>query len=80
MTMFYSCAHLLHDWLILSQTGAGSSASVLGMADLGVASRNDMVSNADMIANLDSHHSELIADMDTGYGGTSTTFFSSIFL
>lgn len=43
------------------------------MPDLGIASRNDMVRNADMIANLDSHHSELIADMDTGYGGKSTT-------
>lgn len=42
---------------------------MLGMADLGIASRNDMVRNADMIANLDSHHFELIADMDTGYGG-----------
>ena len=42
---------------------------MLGMADLGIASRNDMVQNADMIANLDPHHHELIADMDTGYGG-----------
>lgn len=42
---------------------------MLGMADLGIASRNDMVRNADMIANLDSHNFELIADMDTGYGG-----------
>lgn len=42
---------------------------MLGMADLGIASRTDMVRNADMIANLDSHHFELIADMDTGYGG-----------
>ncbi|KAL8698949.1 MAG: hypothetical protein Q9224_001620, partial [Gallowayella concinna] len=53
-------------------TGAGSTASMLGMADLGVASRNDMVTNADMIANLDPHHCELIADMDTGYGGPLT--------
>ncbi|KAL8931192.1 MAG: hypothetical protein Q9211_007155, partial [Gyalolechia sp. 1 TL-2023] len=56
----------------LYMTGAGSTASTLGMADLGIASRNDMVRNADMIANLDSHHSELIADMDTGYGGPVT--------
>ncbi|KAG8528467.1 uncharacterized protein KY384_007385 [Bacidia gigantensis] len=49
-------------------TGAGSTASKLGMAGLGIASRNDMVSNADMIANLNPHHHELIADMDTGYG------------
>lgn len=46
---------------------------MLGMADLGIASRSDMVRNADMIANLNSHHFELIADMDTGYGGKSTT-------
>ncbi|KAL8811133.1 MAG: hypothetical protein Q9200_002043 [Gallowayella weberi] len=51
-------------------TGAGSTASMLGMADLGIASRNDMVTNADMIANIDPHHCELIADMDTGYGAT----------
>ena len=50
---------------------------MLGMPDLGIASRNDMVRNADMIANLDSHHSELIADMDTGYGGKSTALFQS---
>lgn len=42
---------------------------MLGMADLGIASRNDMVQNADMIANLNPHKHELIADMDTGYGG-----------
>lgn len=52
-----------------SQTGAGSTASMLGMADLGIASRTDMVRNADMISNLDPHHHEVIADMDTGYGG-----------
>ncbi|CAO1601599.1 hypothetical protein XANCAGTX0491_005253 [Xanthoria calcicola] len=56
----------------LYMTGAGTTASLLGMPDLGIASRNDMVRNADMIANLDSHHSELIADMDTGYGGPVT--------
>lgn len=46
---------------------------MLGMADLGIASSSDMVRNADMIANLDPHNFELIADMDTGYGGKSTT-------
>ncbi|KAL8890735.1 MAG: hypothetical protein Q9192_005835 [Flavoplaca navasiana] len=56
----------------LYMTGAGSTASMLGMADLGIASRTDMVRNADMIANLDAHHFELIADMDTGYGGPVT--------
>ncbi|KAI4271567.1 MAG: hypothetical protein L6R38_006838 [Xanthoria sp. 2 TBL-2021] len=56
----------------LYMTGAGSTASMLGMADLGIASRDDMVRNADMIANLNSHNFELIADMDTGYGGPVT--------
>ena len=50
------------------QTGAGTTASRLGMADLGVASRTDMKEHADMIANLDPSKM-LIADMDTGYGG-----------
>ncbi len=52
------------------QTGAGTTASRLGMADLGIASRTDMKEHADMIANLDSSKI-LIADMDTGYGGKS---------
>ena len=39
------------------------------MADLGVATRTDMKEHADMIANLDPSKI-LIADMDTGYGGT----------
>ena len=39
------------------------------MADLGIASRTDMKNHADMIANLDPSKI-LIADMDTGYGGT----------
>ncbi|KAI4197309.1 MAG: hypothetical protein LQ348_002184 [Seirophora lacunosa] len=56
----------------LYMTGAGSTASMLGMADLGIATRDDMVRNADMIANLDPHHHEVIADMDTGYGGPVT--------
>ena len=51
------------------QTGAGTTASRLGMADLGIASRTDMKNHADMIANLDPSKI-LIADMDTGYGGT----------
>ena len=50
------------------QTGAGTTASRLGMADLGIASRTDMKNHADMIANLDPSKL-LIADMDTGYGG-----------
>ena len=42
--------------------------SKLGMADLGLATLNDMKENAEMIANLDANV-PLIADADTGYGG-----------
>jgi methylisocitrate lyase len=51
------------------QTGAGTSASRLGVADLGIAHLHDMRANAEMIANLDPNGPPLIADMDTGYGG-----------
>lgn len=51
----------------LYMTGAGTSMSRIGMADLGLATRNDMKENAEMIANLDSSV-PLIADADTGYG------------
>jgi len=51
------------------QTGAGTTASRLGMADLGVAQLHDMREQAEMIANLDPSGPPLIADMDTGYGG-----------
>ncbi|GAB7355303.1 hypothetical protein MBLNU459_g5838t1 [Dothideomycetes sp. NU459] len=50
-------------------TGAGTTASRLGAADLGIAELHDMRTNAEMIANLDPHGPPLIADMDTGYGG-----------
>ncbi|KAJ5875750.1 Isocitrate lyase [Penicillium subrubescens] len=50
-------------------TGAGTTASRLGMADLGLAQLHDMRTNAEMIANLDPFGPPLIADMDTGYGG-----------
>lgn len=50
------------------QTGAGTSISRLGWADLGLATLNDMVSNASMIASLDPSI-PVIADADTGYGG-----------
>ncbi|KAI9716725.1 MAG: hypothetical protein M1828_007587 [Chrysothrix sp. TS-e1954] len=53
-------------------TGAGTTASALGKADLGLATLNDMVRQADMIANLDCDGPPLIADMDTGYGGPIT--------
>ncbi|KAJ5400070.1 hypothetical protein PENPOL_c001G04585 [Penicillium polonicum] len=53
----------------LYMTGAGTTASRLGMADLGLAHLHDMKTNAEMIANLDPFGPPLIADMDTGYGG-----------
>ncbi|THV49741.1 hypothetical protein BGAL_0181g00140 [Botrytis galanthina] len=49
-------------------TGAGTTMSCLGIADLGVATMNDMRDNASMIANIDPTI-PLIADADTGYGG-----------
>ena len=53
----------------MQQTGAGTTASRLGHADLGIAQLHDMKEQADMIANLDPNGPPLIADMDTGYGG-----------
>lgn len=53
----------------LYMTGAGTTASRLGAADLGIAQLHDMRTNAEMIANLSPHGPPLIADMDTGYGG-----------
>lgn len=50
-------------------TGAGTNASRLGMADLGIAHLHDMRTNAEMIANLNPDGPPVIADMDTGYGG-----------
>ncbi|KAF1359808.1 carboxyvinyl-carboxyphosphonate phosphorylmutase [Lizonia empirigonia] len=52
----------------LYMTGAGTTMSRLGMADMGIATLNDMHTNAEMIANLDPGV-PLIADADTGYGG-----------
>jgi methylisocitrate lyase len=49
-------------------TGAGTTASRFGHADLGIASLPDMRAHAEMIANL-SPSVPLIADADTGYGG-----------
>ncbi len=49
-------------------TGAGTSVSRLGVPDLGLASVSEMVANAEAIA--DSVAVPLIADADTGYGGT----------
>jgi 2-methylisocitrate lyase-like PEP mutase family enzyme len=54
----------------MMQTGAGTTMSRLGMADLGVATMNDMRDHAAMIASI-SPTVPLVADADTGYGGTS---------
>lgn len=56
------------DVLIPVQTGAGTSMSRLGMADLGLATFTDMHQNAAMIAGINPSV-PLIADADTGYGG-----------
>ncbi|KAH6669224.1 isocitrate lyase family protein-like protein [Halenospora varia] len=56
------------EFKILYMTGAGTTMSRLGMADLGVATMNDMRDNAAMIASLDPTV-PVIADADTGYGG-----------
>ncbi|KAF7189016.1 Carboxyvinyl-carboxyphosphonate phosphorylmutase [Pseudocercospora fuligena] len=52
----------------LYMTGAGTSMSRLGMADLGLATFTDMHQNASMIASIDPSV-PVIADADTGYGG-----------
>lgn len=59
---------LAENFSCLYMTGAGTTMSRLGMADLGVATFNDMRDNAGMIAGL-SRTVPLIADADTGYGG-----------
>jgi methylisocitrate lyase len=51
----------------LYMTGAGTSMSRIGMADIGLASSTEMVDNARMISNLD-FTIPVIADADTGYG------------
>lgn len=52
------------------QTGAGTYASNLGQADLGLATLSDMRSHAEIMANLNPKI-PLIADADTGYGGAN---------
>lgn len=52
----------------LYMTGAGTAISTLGMPDLGLATADDMVQNAAMLASLD-RSVPVIADADTGYGG-----------
>jgi 2-methylisocitrate lyase-like PEP mutase family enzyme len=53
----------------LYMTGAGVSLSRIGMADLGLATMTEMVTAGAMIAQLDPTV-PVIADADTGYGGT----------
>jgi 2-methylisocitrate lyase-like PEP mutase family enzyme len=53
--------------------------SMLGQADLGIATLNDMVQNAGMIAGLN-RSVPLIADADTGYGGECLDSFSWMFV
>lgn len=50
-------------------TGAGTSISRIGMADLGLTTMSEMVDAAAMISQLDPTV-PVIADADTGYGGT----------
>lgn len=52
----------------LYMTGAGTSMSRLGMADLGLCTQSDMIANASSIAAI-SPNTPVIADADTGYGG-----------
>ncbi|KAI6862713.1 Phosphoenolpyruvate/pyruvate domain-containing protein [Hortaea werneckii] len=52
----------------LYMTGAGTSMSRLGMADLGLTTFVDMLQNASMIASINPSV-PVIADADTGYGG-----------
>lgn len=52
----------------LYMTGAGTSMSRLGMADLGLCTQSDMITNASAIAAI-SPDTPVIADADTGYGG-----------
>jgi len=54
--------------MTLDKTGAGTSMSRLGWADLGLATQHDMIEQAEMLTNLDPQV-PLIADADTGYGG-----------
>ncbi|KAH6883145.1 carboxyvinyl-carboxyphosphonate phosphorylmutase [Alternaria rosae] len=52
----------------LYMTGAGTTMSRLGAADMGIATFTDMLTNATMLASI-SPSTPLIADADTGYGG-----------
>jgi len=58
------------------KTGAGTALSKLGVADLGLATLNDMRENAGMIASLN-RNIPLIADADTGFGGEKSHCMAS---
>ncbi|KAG6895397.1 hypothetical protein C0992_001497, partial [Termitomyces sp. T32_za158] len=49
-------------------SGAATTASMLGQPDLAIATQNDYIQNATMIAGL-SPETPLICDADTGFGG-----------
>ena len=51
----------------LYMTGYGTTASMLGLPDAGLATYSDMVGRAEMICSV--IETPLIADADTGYGG-----------
>ncbi len=56
-----------HGFEAIYMTGAGTSAVRLGMPDVGLLTMNEMVDNAQHIA--EASQLPLIADADTGYGG-----------
>lgn len=56
-----------HGFEAIYMTGAGTSAVRLGMPDVGLLTMNEMVDNAQRIA--EASRLPLIADADTGYGG-----------
>ncbi|EKM82203.1 hypothetical protein AGABI1DRAFT_112288 [Agaricus bisporus var. burnettii JB137-S8] len=53
---------------VLYMSGAATTASMLGQPDLAIATQNDFVQNASMIAGLNPQV-PLICDADTGFGG-----------
>ncbi|KAF9461508.1 oxaloacetate acetylhydrolase [Collybia nuda] len=52
----------------LYMSGASTTASMLGQPDLAIATQNDFIQNATMIAGI-SPQTPLICDADTGFGG-----------
>lgn len=58
------------------QSGAATTASRLGLPDLGFAGLTDFVTNGSMIASIDPTV-PLIADADTGFGGANVSTSTS---